>query len=189
MPTAKPRAQRVDTRDWITRQQVADALRVSVSTVKNWTTSGHLHAERALRGAREVYVYDPGKLHQAPRVVRQARPASSVVLPQSGEEAALAFELFDAGSSDRVVVVKLRALPARVVALREEWLNAGAGDMVISAPAKAALEAAVGAFDGVADLVARVADLARRCPTVPADDDARPHRDAVETATLRGGPA
>ena len=66
----------------------------------------------------------------------------------------------------------LRETPHIVAELRDEWLDAGGSDLVITREAQTLLEALVGPFTDIADLIDQVAKLSPkrdRTTEVPRD--------------------
>ena len=162
-----------DTSDWMTRQESANFLRVSVTTIANYERRGKLNPRSAYRVTngfeQHVAVYDPRQL--AP-LRKYAQPAGEKKIKDPGELAASCFELLDQGRTLREIVVALRETPEQISVLRESWLDAGGSALTITALAKDRLEVAVGAFSGIADLVTLVEDLARRARGEPAKEEA-----------------
>jgi hypothetical protein len=151
----RPRSQVIDTTKWLTRVQVMDMLKVSHHKILYWEQTNRLHGQRVIRaddsGAqRKLVVYDPHEVAKLPQ-------RANGYLVSEGEIAARAFELFDAGKTDREVVVEIRETPDKVCELREKWMTAGGSELVLSPAAKDALEAKIGPFESVAELVARIA--------------------------------
>lgn len=149
-----------DTNGWLTRNQSADLLHMSVSSIANWERRGKLHPRYAYRPdsrgiEHRVSVYDPDELQRLPPQVFRAP-----IPRQPGEVAAQCFELFDQGKTMREVVVELRETPEYVRSIYEHWLDTGGADLVITAEAKQALEKIVGPFDSVTELVEHVSKLA-----------------------------
>lgn len=146
-----------DTSSWLTRNESADLLRVSVTTIANHERRGKLHPQFVYRPdprgiEHRVAVYDPKELSKLPHAQAQ-RPLAA---REPGEVAARCFELFDQGKTIREAVIELRETPDRVRALHESWLDAGGADLTITALAKEAFEKVVGPFSSVADLLTRV---------------------------------
>lgn len=150
-----------DLSNWWTRQQAADFLRVSVTTIATYERQGKLIPRYAYRPdsrniEHRVAVYDPeelGKLHRF-----GARPDAQ----ESGETAARCFELFNEGKSVRGVVVELRLRPDLVKQLYASWQETGSvqeSGLVITAAAKTELEALVGGFTTIEELCKRIQDL------------------------------
>ena len=161
----KPPAE-VDTATWLTSRQAADAFNASENTIRAWAQRGQIRSARALRhhkkrGMREVDVYEPSDVS---KILSSRR--LSTVNRSDGELAARAFELFDRGTPKRRIVIDLRETPAKIEELYEQWLLLGGSEVVISAEAHAELTSALGTFDGVADLVARVRALLSSRPAV-----------------------
>ncbi len=183
MGTTSQQLAPVDTDGWLTCTDAANKLGISQNTIRNWERRGKLHPQKAPRphplGAfRDVLVYDPAELARMPR----RRIASTIHDP--GELCARAFELFDAGSSLREVVIKLREQPTKVEELHDQWVNFGGADIVVGPIAHAEIERYLGAFVGVAGLVERL----REALPVRVVDDARDDASGAE-AELVGASA
>lgn len=148
----------LNTSSFLTRIEAMDLLGVSYQTIINYETKGLLSRHEVMRAdkhkvERRTVVYEPKELARLPR--RQ-----QVIAPRDpGEIAARATELFNQGHNQREVVVALRESFDTVRELHEKWFDAGGSQIVISPPAKTALEEMVGPFDDVADLVTAVARL------------------------------
>lgn len=149
-----------DISTWQTRQQVADYVRASVSTIANYEKRGKLHPSFAYRAdhrgiERHVAVYDPKEVAKLPR----GRP-----LPPhaDGEVAASCFEAFEEGKNIRETVILTRQTPDRVQQLHEVWLNTGGAAMTINKEAHKALEKIVGPFESISDLVEQIEKFTRR---------------------------
>ncbi len=148
-----------DTTGWPTSSEVSDRLGVSLVTVLTWKRKGKLKPVKTKRkhpngGVRDVDVYDPRDVE---RCATERRQASA---KDPGECAARVFEMLDLGKSSREIVTALRITPDCAEELRERWLDLGGSDIVISPVAQTELEKHVGPFQGIAGLVARVAELA-----------------------------
>ena len=131
---------------------------VSYNTIGNWAKKGLLHPAKEMRTltngtVREVTVF---ALNEVMKIARRRDP------DDPGEVAARAFELFAEGRPLRDVVIQLRQAPEKVEALHEQWMSCGGAELVINAVAQRELERLLGPFEGVADLVQRVAELASR---------------------------
>lgn len=139
----------IDTSSWLTRDQASDLLGIAYITMVQWARKGILHPIVTTRppSTRVIYLYDPEELRRLPRKFRNDPPSGP------GELAARAFEMFCEGRTNMQVVMLTRETPERIEALRESWLDGGGSDLVISPAAKLALEAAVGDFSTVAELV------------------------------------
>lgn len=153
-PVVKGGRDRLD--DWLTRNSVMDMLGITLTTLRQWEHRGRLtpvpHRRRGPHGQyREVYVYDPNVVAKLPR---RAMHVGSGLTP--GEVAARAYEMFDDGRSIRDVVKEVREPSDKVRQLHEQWLDDGGADLVLSATAKGELEAKVGPFATIAELVDRV---------------------------------
>jgi hypothetical protein len=167
-PQIKPAANSVeplqqDTSSWLTRNESADLLKMSVTTIANYERRGKLHPVFTYRPdsrgiEHRVAVYDPKELIKLPHV-QAPRPGAS---REPGEVAARCFELFDQDKTIREAVIELRETPERVRLLHESWLDTGGADLTITAVAKEAFEKLVGPFAGVAELLSLVQDLVNR---------------------------
>lgn len=140
------------TSGWLTRNQSADMLRVSIQTLKNYEHQDKLHPRRVrredARGHEQVVVvYDPTELARVPRGIGRFSPR------EAGEIQALSFEMFEQGKSFREIVIALRETSDTIHELYECWLNDGGSRVVISDAARSALEALLGPFETVTDLV------------------------------------
>lgn len=147
-----------DKQRWLTHTEAADLVGVSYNTIANWARQGRLNPRKERRTLsngteREVTVFNVSEVMRFAR----RRGADDV-----GELAARAFEMFEHGTSLREVVIKLRQSPERVESLHEQWLSCGGSELVINTVARQALERIVGGFQGVAELVERVTELASR---------------------------
>lgn len=154
----------IDLGTWISRDDAARFVGVTVNTLINWQAEKKLHAMtdyRPDRGGseRRQWVYDPKEL------VKLRRPQVAMRSRDPGETAARAFELFRDGENDAEVVIALRIPPDDVTTLRENWLNMSGSAVVINPAAHQLLEDLVGSFSSVADLVDRVTVLAARLRT------------------------
>lgn len=155
----------VDRDNWLTVRQISESLAVSENTVRMWVNRGIVkNVAKAQRRGRNgalfwCDVFDPQEIAALDAKRRRGAPAPPT---DAGEIAACAFELFDRGDEDRKVVVKLRQRPEVVSGLREQWLDMGGAQIVITQEAREALEGLLGPFEDVADLVrvvrSRVAD-------------------------------
>lgn len=141
-----------DTSSWYTRNQSIDVLHVSTQTLKNYERQGKLHPLRAFRRdarghEQRVVVYDPKELSRLPRGIVPFTQRAA------GEIEAVAFEMFEQGKSFREVVMALRQTSEMVHGLHERWLDDGGSFLVISAVSKQDLEAVLGPFTDVTELV------------------------------------
>ena len=163
-----------DTSGWMTRQESANFLGVSVTTIANYERCGKLNPRydyRATNGFEQrVTVYDPKQL--AP--LRKYASPTREKIKDPGELAASCFELLDQGRTLREIVVALRETPEQISTLRESWLDAGGSALTITPLAKECFEKAVGKFSGVADLVTLVENLARRANGELANEEEGP---------------
>lgn len=176
MTAAKQARSDVDTSTWLTCAEASDLLRCSEGTIRAAVRRDMLHPQRGkrvLNGGRgsgmtkEVDIYDPHELTLLSR-----RRKMSTAPNDQGELSARAFELFDRGKSLREVVIDLRETPARISELHDQWFDLGGSEMVIGSTAKAELERFLGAFDDVAGLVARVAQVIGRSVEIVLTEEA-----------------
>ena len=149
--------------EWLTRNEVADLLGVSIQTIRNFEMRELLHPLRVLRAVgdgteRLVLIYDPKEVARIPKKDR------FVAIRSPGETAARAFELFDLGRSIREITIEMRELPDALETLKEKWLDAGGSDRVVTPAAWEILAGIVGPFESIADLIDRVRNLARMQP-------------------------
>lgn len=154
----KDTTEAVDTSTWLTRNDAVSALSISTQTLKNYEKRGLLRPRVVRRQDKRKHeqslvVYDPKELAKLPRGVGRA-----VFSRESGELAARCFELFEEGTGNREIVIKLRVTPDEVRDLRERWLDEGGSAITITREAKEALEALIGPFAGIADLVTLVTE-------------------------------
>ena len=148
--SAKPSPTTVDTTGWLTILQAVDLLGISRNTLTRWEHEGRIHPSKAQRGdsVRWLIVYDPDELAKMPRRHKQL-PAN-----EAGELAARVFEFLDEGKSVREIVIQTRETPARIEDLRQQWLDGGGADLVISKEARAEYERITGKpFRSVSELV------------------------------------
>jgi hypothetical protein len=162
-----PNRPSVKTESWLTRDQARDLLRCSEAMLTHWTKTGLVHPiqeARKVKGGqvRAIWLYDPQELARLPLRRRGREPAPEDRAPQ-------AFEMFNDGHKPRDVVVATRLDPDRVRDLHEQWLMMGGSDVVIATAAKRDLEAIVGPFEDVAELVARVRERVPPLPVVVAE--------------------
>jgi hypothetical protein len=158
-PKAGSKPLQPDTSTWLTRNDAADALRRSVTTIATYERQGKLHPQHVYRPdsrgiEHRVAVYDPKELVKLRREEVHS-PASR----EPGEVAAQSFELFNRGMTIREVVIELREPPERVQQLHESWLTTGGSEdegLTITAPLKGDLERLVGPFTTIADLLQRI---------------------------------
>lgn len=144
-----------DTSGWLTRNQSTDMLRVSTQTLKNYERQGKLHPIRARREDtrghdQSVVVYDPQELSRLPRGLGRFSAR------ETGEIQARCFEMFEQEKSFREIVIAMRETSDTIHELHERWLDDGGSRVVISDTAKGALEAVLGPFADVTELVERV---------------------------------
>ncbi len=156
---------------WLTVNEASDILGVSGNTIVALAARGHLHPAVRERhstrgGPKTVVVYDPLELAKIPRRQRAS------VIANPGELAARAFEMFDNGVRLRDVVLRLRISPNEAETLHEKWGEQGGSEFVITPAAKLTLERHLGAFEGVAELVALVEKLCAQTIVATGDDDA-----------------
>lgn len=158
-----------DTTGWLTRQQSAEFLSVSVTTIANYERAKKLNPRHEYRAdsrgiEQRVTVYDPKQLLP----LRRYAPPTREKIRDPGELAASCFELFDQGRTLREIVVILRETPGQIVELHESWLNAGGAAFTITPTAKECFETIVGPFSSVTELLSLVEDLAKKEKLVPA---------------------
>lgn len=164
----------IDTSTWLTRNEATDSLGVSTETLRKYEARGVLRAVRGTRydsrnHERTMVLYNPEDLAKVPRGPGKVRATR---LP--GELNARANELFDQGKSVREVVTILRETSDAVRALRDRWFDDGGHELVVTPVAKEALEALVGPFQDVTELVEKVtAKLAPEVATDPPTDATR----------------
>jgi DNA-binding transcriptional MerR regulator len=154
---AKPGDGGIDTSTWLTRNEACEMLSISTQTLKNYEERKKLHPQKATRtDARGhehlVVVYEPSELSKLPR--GNGRPLAP---REPGELEAQCYALIERGMNNREIVVALRATSDRVRELREKWQNDGGAELMITSEAKDALEALLGPFKDVTDLIALVA--------------------------------
>ena len=162
----------IDTSCWYTRNEACDCMKISVQTLKNYEAKGLIHPLKAERvdplGRKHmVVVYDPDELS------RVARGVGRLFTPKNeGDSEAQVYALIEQGLSIREIVVALRETSERVRELRERWENDGGADLIITTEAKKALEALLGPFKDVTELVKLVtAALKPASETVTAVQD------------------
>jgi hypothetical protein len=131
---------------------------VSYNTIKNWVNAGRLHPQKEMRllsngQRREIKVFNEAELL---KFIRRRGPN------EDGEVAARAFELFVEGRSIREMVIALRQTPECIEELHDQWERCGGSELVITPVAQRELERLLGPFVGVADIVERVAELAKK---------------------------
>jgi hypothetical protein len=173
VPTGQVPPIQPDISNWYTRQESADALRVSVTTIATYEKQGKLNPRYAYRAdsrniEHRVAVYDPEEVRKLHRF--GARPDAQ----ESGETAARCFELFNDGKSVRGVVVELRLHPVLVRQLYASWEETGSvqeSGLVITAAAKKDLESLVGDFSTIEGLCKRIQEAVdEELPETPADE-------------------
>jgi hypothetical protein len=155
-----------DTSGWLTRNQSIGMLRVSAQTLKNYENQGKLHPIRARREdargyEQSVVVYDPKELAKLPRGVGRLTPR------EAGEIEGLCFEMFEQGKSFREIVIALRQTSDRVHELHERWLDDGGSFIVISDVSRKALEALLGPFTDVTELIELITAKLGGKPSLP----------------------
>jgi len=145
-----------DTSNWMTRNEASDLLACSPATLLNYERRGVLHPQHTLRAdgrgsQQRLVVYSPDEITKlADRMKRR------VTVRAPGELAALATELFDEGKTNAEVIVALRVTFEQADDFRQRWIDATEARFVVSPVAKEALEAVVGPFADVTDLVTLV---------------------------------
>lgn len=145
-----------DTSTWLTRNECIDVMNIARQTLKNYERQGLLHPKhvprRDARGHEQyAAVYNPKELSKLPRGVGRAFAPREI-----GEMTARCFELFDQGKTFREIVIQLRQTSDKIHELHEKWLDDGGADFVITPQAREALEAVLGPFADVAELVSLV---------------------------------
>lgn len=154
--TAKKTALQPDTSSWLTRNEAADALRRSVTTIATYERQGKLNPLHVYRPdsrgiEHRVAVYDPKEL-----VVLRREDARPLASREPGEIAAQSFELFNRGMTIREVVIELREPPDRVQQLHESWLTTGGSEdtaLTITTAGKEDLERLIGPFTTITELL------------------------------------
>jgi hypothetical protein len=101
-----------DMDDWLTRGEVAEMMRVSITTVRR-LQGRDLHPRRSSEG---FYLFDPREVEQA-RARRPPAPEQSERRDDPGELAAEAFKLLRDGVDVRDVVIALRRPPKEIEAV------------------------------------------------------------------------
>lgn len=132
---------------------------ISYNTLMKWVKAGRLHPQKEIRllpngHRREIRVFNPAELLKIPH---RREPVN-----EDGEVAARAFEMFGEGRSICEVVIALRKTPEYIVDLHDHWEWSGGSEFVITPAARREFERLLGPFVGVADIVERVAELARK---------------------------
>lgn len=127
-------------------------LGVTSKTVMDWEDRKILHPQRVMRtddlGRRRLmYVYDPREISKIPRRQMARDP---------GELTARCFEMLERGKTQREIIVELRITTEDAIRYREQWMESGGADLVITPEAKALLQERVGEFTTVAELIDRV---------------------------------
>lgn len=144
---------------WLTRRQVSDMLNISQTTIIDLERKGRLHPVKGIRmdrnWERSVFLYDPDEVGRIPRRDRGSEARSP------GEVCARVYELLDDGATVRQIVVETRESSDRVREIKARWIDDGGFDRVIVPAAWEALEAAIGKFESVTELVERVTALAK----------------------------
>jgi hypothetical protein len=140
----------------MTRNEASDLLACSPATLLNYERRGVLHPQHAYRadgrGAQQrLVVYSPGEI-----TMLKVRMKRGFAQREPGELAALATELFDEGKTNAEVIVALRVTFEQADDFRQRWIDATEARLVVSPVAKEALEAVVGSFKDVTDLVTLV---------------------------------
>ena len=105
--------------DWITRGEVAELMRVSITTVRR-LQGRDLHPRRSAEG---VFLFDPREVEEVR--ARRPPPPEEVQCLGPGELAAAAFKLFRDGVDVRDAVIALQRLPTEVEALYADWERLG----------------------------------------------------------------
>jgi len=138
---------------WISRNEAADLLDATPATFLYWEQRGYLHAQicHGRHTHHATHYYDPIELSKVPRKRNSLRNYTP-----PGEAAGRAFEMFEAGKTNRDVVIEMRVDPATVEDLRQQWLECGERIWVLSGPTRAELGEIVGHFTNERELVERV---------------------------------
>lgn len=143
----------IDTSTWYTRNEACASLSISTQTLKNYEARGLLHPIKAPRKdprghEQMVVVYDPKELSKLER--GNGRPFA----PRTdGETEAKVYAMIEEGKTVREIVVALRETSEKIHAIKERWENDGGSELIITTQAKTALEALLGPFRDVTDLV------------------------------------
>lgn len=154
-------------------------------TIVKLERGGKLHPETVLRAdgrgvMRPMAVLDVDELARLPR-------RKLFAIPENPDElCARAFELFEQGLSVRHIVIELRAHKEKIDTLKQEWLDAGGCDLVVSHVHAEQIARHVGPFETVGELCDRIAALATRQTiereTIVADVPEGVSDAAIETA-------
>lgn len=176
--TPKTQNLQPDTSSWLTRNEAADALRRSVTTIATYERQGKLHPRHVYRTdsrgiEHRVTVYDPKELIKLRR--DEVRPPAA---REPGEIAAQSFELFNRGMTIREVVIELRETPERVELLHESWLTTGGGsegsELTITPSVKEDLEEILGPFTTITELLRQIQKRLPRAKGAEALPDSTP---------------
>lgn len=156
--TSKTTLENDDLEGWLTFEQSQMITGVSRPTLQKWIEEGKIRTERARRyGNHHVRVIlHPGDVAKCQR----PNDKSQRLISDADEFAARVFEFLDAGRSVREIVVLARAQPSRIEDLRQQWMDAGAADMIITMKAHAELVRFLGPFQTVVELVERAREVA-----------------------------
>lgn len=92
-------------------------------------------------------------LYKIEDVLKLPRKAPNPTPENPDELTARAFELFEQGKSIREVIILLRATKEKIDRIHEDWLDVGGAVLTISDPARKALEAELGAFASVEEMI------------------------------------
>jgi hypothetical protein len=133
---------------WLTRSDAVNLMGCAYWTILTWQKRGMLHPKRRPSGSngRMVWVYDPAELARMPR---RQQPGPE----DPGELCARVYEMLDAGAELREIVILTRKPAYEIDRIFEAWRDHGGGSVVIGRAAKAELEALVGPFANVAELI------------------------------------
>jgi hypothetical protein len=155
---------------WISRAQAIDMLDCSMMTLLRLERQGLLRPVRGKgeNGGQNKIFYDVDELTS----ISRRRRKQNAYAP--GECQARAFEMFSEGKTNNEVVLETRELAHTIKAWREDWLDGGAADIVIGPRARAELVAAVGEWQSIAELIARVKKLAKSVKRAAANEEHAP---------------
>lgn len=123
-----------DTDDFLTRPEVADALGVSIATVRR-LQGKQLHPTRSEDG---IYLFTRGEV-EALRTLRPPPPPTRGETLDPGDLASEAFKLLRDGVEARDIVIALRRTPEEIEALQVAWERMG-GALFISEKVRGQLQ-------------------------------------------------
>jgi len=111
-----------------------------MQTLKNLETRGWLHprTKPSAFSTRQVIAYDPQELAAIPK--RYRKPDKG----DAGELTARVFAMLEEGRPIREIVIEVREPLDRVNELREQWLDAGGADVVLTPRARGELADIIG---------------------------------------------